>query len=391
MKRKLAKVAQIDAVNPIEGADKIEVVTVQGWHIVVAKGEFKPNDMCVMFEIDSFLPHDDERYAFLAERCMKRICAKDGTELDKGIRIRSVRLRGVVSQGLVIPLDKFPEITDNVIDDNGEDYLINPTSDDEEMKKQSLIGANVSDLLKVRHYDEVIELYHEQCVGACGICAEAYAKFPSDFCPRTDEERIQNCVNYFKEMVGRTFEVSEKADGSSCTMMYCPSANPERPFRVCSRNNDLKRETSAGVALMWRMADKYDVEAKLAAIYQVTGMELAFQGELVGVGIQKNRDKLKENDWLVFRVYDIKKQKFFEPAKRRALCKELGFKHVTVIEENMDVFSRFHTCDEILKFAEGKTANGNEREGVVFKSSDGKSPFVSFKAVSNRYLLKQED
>lgn len=201
----------------------------------------------------------------------------------------------------------------------------------------------------------------------------------------------QNLTEYFTTMVGRKFEVTEKSDGTSCTMMYCPSADEERPFRVCSRNNDLKRETAQGVSPLWLIAEKYEVEKHLKELYEETGAELVIQGEYVGIGIQKNRDKLKCNDWLVFRIYDIKAQSFVPPKYRRDLCEKWGLHHVRVIDESMDVFAKFHTCDELLKFAEGKTANGNEREGLVFKATDGIDPWCSFKAVSNRYLMKQED
>lgn len=395
-KRKLASVVRIATCEPIPDTERLSVATMEGkgWQVVVGRDEFKHGDLCCYFEIDSYLPKDDERYAFLSERCTRRIVAKDGTELDTGIRIRTIRLRGVYSQGLVMPLDKFPEIKERivhkVVGDKNTAILVNQQHGDDEPLEQELVGADVTSLLKVRHFDEIVEQWAEQSHGSCGVPFDAYGKFPSAYCPKTDEERCQNVTEYFTTMVGREFEVTEKSDGTSCTMMYCPSADAERPFRVCSRNNDLKRETAQGVSPLWLIAEKYDVEKHLKELYEETGAELAVQGEYVGIGIQKNRDKLKCNDWLVFRIYDIKAQCFVPPKYRRDLCEKWGLHHVRVIDESMDVFAKFHTCDELLKFAEGKTANGNEREGLVFKASDGLVPFVSFKAVSNRYLMKQE-
>lgn len=396
-KRKLASVVRIASCEPIPDTERLSVATMEGkgWNVVTGRNEFCNGDIGIYFEIDSFLPSDDERYAFLAERCTRRILAKDGTELDKGIRIRTMKLRGVVSQGLIMPLDKFPEITSRIgIKKDGEmktEMLINSQRGEDEPLEQELVGADVASLLRVRHYDEVVEQWADQCQGSCGVPFDAYGKFPTSYAPKTDEERCQNVTECFTTMVGRKFEVTEKSDGMSCTMMYCPSADDERPFRVCSRNNDLKRETAQGVSPLWLIAEKYEVEKHLKEHYAETGEELAIQGEYVGIGIQKNRDKLKTNDWLVFRIFDIKAQKFVSPQYRRELCAKWGLHHVRVIDESMDVFAKFHTCDELLKFAEGKTANGNEREGLVFKASDGLEPFVSFKAVSNRYLLKQED
>jgi len=396
-KRKLASVVKIASCEPIKDTDRLSVSMMEGmgWQVVTARDEFKAGDLAVYLEIDSYLPADDERYSFLAERCTKVIKAKDGTELDKGIKIRTIKLRGVISQGIVMPLDKFPEIKErivvNVVGGDNTAMFVNPQHGEEEPLEQELVGADVTSLLRVRHYDEVMEALADKCQGACGIPFDAYGKFPTDYCPKTDEIRIQSVVNYFTEMVGRKFEVTEKSDGSSCTMMYIPSADPERPFRVCSRNNDLKRETAQGVSPLWKMAEQYEVERHLREYYEQTGKEIAVQGEYVGIGIQKNRDKLKCNDWLVFRIFNFTDGEFMHPRMRRELCKNFGFHHVKVIDEEMDVFAKFHTCEELLKFAEGKTDNGNEREGVVFKATDGQKPFVSFKAVSNRYLMKQED
>ena len=124
-------------------------------------------------------------------------------------------------------------------------------------------------------------------------------------------------------------------------------------------------------------------------MYEQTGSELAFQGELVGPGLQSNRDLLAEHHWLVFRAYDIKAGRFIDPATTQTLCIQLGFEHVEVLDDDIDVFNKLHSVDEMLEAAEGKTASGNEREGLVFKSVD--EPYVSFKAVSNKYLLKQKD
>ena len=107
--RKLASLVEIDKILPIEGADKIEVATMvgKGWKVVVAKDEFKPGDLAVYFEIDSYLPADDERYAFLSERCLRKFVSKSGQVIRDGIKIKTIKLRGQVSQGLLIPVEKF--------------------------------------------------------------------------------------------------------------------------------------------------------------------------------------------------------------------------------------------------------------------------------------------
>ena len=135
------------------------------------------------------------------------------------------------------------------------------------------------------------------------------------------------------------------------------------------------------------MAFKYGVEEKLRKYWEDNGVELALQGELVGPGIQSNRDMFTEHEWKVFKVWDISNQRYLLPAIAQMVCENMGLKYVTVLAKSMPVFQKFANVDELLAFAEGKTERGNEREGVVFKTVD--EPYRSFKAVSNRYLLKQ--
>lgn len=390
--RKLASIAEIEKLEPIEGADRIEAAMMKGkgWRVVVGKGEFKPGDLVVYFEIDSALPAEDERYAFLKERCLKKFVSKSGQVLKEVLRIKTIRLRGIYSQGLVIPLEKFPEITDRIVYNEhlGRDLFTFPDSPDVvPIESCDVVGQDVTEILHVEHYDELVEALRPQTTHQ--LSGDAMGTFPS-LCPKTDEERIQNLGEYFETMKGREFQVTVKADGSSVTMFYSPSIDEENPFGVCSRNLRLKPETASGaVPLPWQMAKKYDVEAKLKSVFVRLGSELAVQGELVGPGIQSNRDILPEAKWLVFRIWDITEQKFLTPALAQSLCGSIGLDHVTILEDRMDVFNRFKNIDEILAFAEGKTERGNEREGVVFKSVD--KPYVSFKAVSNRYLMKQKD
>jgi len=392
--RKLASIAKIEKIEPIEGADKIEVAMMvgKGWRVVVGKNEFKPGDLVVYFEIDSALPADDPRYEFLKERCLKKFVTKSGTPIKECIRIRTIKLRGVFSQGLIIPLDKFPEITDDIVYDEklGHDVYICPGDEDaSKICHVDVLGADVTKKLGVEHYDELVEALRPQMGHT--MTGDAMGGFPSSQIPKTDEERIQNLTDYFSdpEMKDRTFQVTVKADGSSVTMFYAPkSIDPENPFGVCSRNLRLKPAKADGtVPLPWLMAKKYGVEEKLKKLYDETGAELALQGELVGPGIQSNRDLITEHEWLVFRAWNITGMKFDPPAVVEVLCEQLGLQHVTVLAEDMPVFHKFKNADEMLAFAEGKTARGNEREGVVFKSSEFDKPYVSFKAVSNKYLL----
>lgn len=362
--RKLASIVTIATCDPIPDTERLSVATMagKGWRVVTGRDEYKPGDRAVYFEIDSYLPADDERYGFLKERCLRRFVSKSGQVLKEGLRIRTAKLRGVISQGLLMPLDKYPEAKDKAD------------------------GDDVTELLRVEHYDEVAEAMRP-ATGGNPVAADAMGKFPSDFIPKTDEERIQNLGDYFETMKGRAFEVTEKNDGSSVTVFLSPTVDAAMPFGVCSRNLRLKPECDKGVPIPWRMVEKYSLREKLAKANAVSHTELAFQGELVGPGVNGNRDLYTDYEWHVFRIWDIKNQWFLMPGYAQDLCEDLGIPYVPVISKFMKVFDEITSMDELLKFAEGKTARGHEREGLVFKSADDK-PFVSFKAVSNRYLLK---
>lgn len=400
MSRKLASVVEIESVEPIPETERLSVATMhgKGWKVVVGRNDFKAGDTAVYFEIDSYLP-DEERYAFLRDRCLRKFCTKSGEVLKQGLRIKTIKLRGVISQGLLMPLSAFPDIEERIVPhptvvhsvDDKPQLVIDEVVESENGEKAiaktrvDLVGADVTQLLRVAHFDEV----KAALAPAMGnpVSAESAGSFPS-YVPKTDEERIQNLVEYFTTMKDRTFEVTVKADGSSVTMLYAPTEDPEAPFKVCSRNLNLKPEKSDGTKpLPWQMAFKYDVEEKLRKYWEDHGIELAVQGELIGPGIQSNRDMLTEHEWRVFKIWDITNQRYLLPDTAKKVCDGMGLKYVTVIASGVPVFQKFKNVDELLLFAEGKTDRGNEREGLVFKTMD--EPYRTFKAVSNRYLLKQ--
>lgn len=432
MARKLASIVEIESCEPIPDTERLSVATMKGkgWKVVTGRDEFHSGDLAVYFEIDSFLDSNDERYAFLKDRCLKRFVSKSGNVLRDGIRIKTIKLRGVVSQGLLMPLDKFPEIKERVHhftkedaweqkDDQyvGIDVLVTKTEDEyrEEIEEDErkyaeehngerpnyvwkkylygdncspLVGADVTNLLHVEHYDEVKEQLQPQTGNA--LSADALGTFPSAYIPKTDEERIQNLGDWFEKMKGRKWQVSIKADGSSCTIAFSPTIDFDNPNIVCSRNLRLKRETASGaVPVYWQVAEKFNILGKLSELL-LTGKEYAMQGECVGPGVNGDRNKEQEYIFKCFRVWDIKEQKFLNPNEAAALCKELDIPHVEVQATDFPFFDEITTMEDALKFAEGKTKEGNEREGIVLKTCDD-GPYASFKIVSNRYLMKQED
>ena len=246
---KLASVERILSLTPIPGADKIEVATIKGWKVVVQKNIYNVNDLCVYIEIDSLVPLSHPAFTFLNKD-------KEGVTHH---RVRTIKLKQQISQGLVIPLSYLPSYVNWVE------------------------GNDVTEILEVKKYEKEIPVQ---------MRGQVLRYFPS-FLRKTDEERGQNLINEFADFQGKGFYITEKLDGTSFTAYLF-----EGKFGVCSRNLELK-ETEDNI--YWQIARKYNIENLL----KEQGQSLAIQGEIVGPGIQDNKYKLNGHQLFVFRVWDI--------------------------------------------------------------------------------------
>tara|TARA_B110000503_G_scaffold121703_1_gene185561 strand:+ start:577 stop:1620 length:1044 start_codon:yes stop_codon:yes gene_type:complete len=343
--RKLASIRKIDTIRPIEGADAIECAVVGGWTVVVKKGEFAAGDLAVYCEIDSWIPH--ALAPFLSKGNEPRVY--DGIA---GERLRTIKLRGQLSQGLLLPVEI----------DNGQF-----TGDVHVVKGEPVeVGEDVSKLLGIVKYEAPIPAQ---------LAGEVKGMFPG-WIQKTDQERIQNLKEelafWAKEQ--HAWEITEKLDGSSMTVYL-----RDGEFGVCSRNLELKpSETNS----LWKVAVANDLELKLRR----ANRNIALQGELIGEGIQGNPYKMKGQDFFLFDIYNIDTNKYFTPAERKAFVDEFDIKHVPVFGSL--VMDESTTVDALLTLAEGKSVMGMvgcEREGLVFKILDMQ---CSFKAISNKFLLK---
>lgn len=339
--RKMATIRKIDALNTIEGADAIECATIGGWKVVVKKGEFAVGDRAVYCEIDSWIP--TEIASFLSK-------GKEPREFEgiHGERLRTVKLRGQLSQGLLLNLDDVIPQTNSFVE-----------------------GDDVSELLNIVKWEMPMNAQ---------LAGMAKGNFPSEI-PKTDQERAQNLVAEIRAAAesGTEYEVTEKLEGSSMTVYLI-----DGEFGVCSRNLDLK-ETEGNT--FWQVARRDGIEAKMRGLFG--DKNLAVQGELIGPGIQGNIYKLREPEFRVFDIYDVFGGAYLSPMFRRALVEEMGLLHVPVLHTNQNLGTG--SVEEILKFAEGKSVIGDitgpEREGIVFKEANGG---MSFKAISNKYLLGEK-
>jgi RNA ligase (TIGR02306 family) len=309
----------------------------------------------VYIEIDSWVPHT--LAPFLSKGNYPRVY----NEVE-GERLRTVKLRGQVSQGLLLPVsvldfDSFYRSEIRVL----------------RAIRNCVPNVDVSEVLGIQKWEPALEF----------MSADAQGAFPSQI-PKTDQERIQNLSSELAQWKTEdlTWEVTEKLEGSSMT---CYLIDGE--FGVCSRNLDLK-ETEGNS--FWETARHEDIEAKM----RDTGpdAQFAIQGELIGPGIQGNIYKLSRPEFHVFDVYNISACRYLNPNERWHLIRLMGLRHVPVLAPNARLYDTLGITDipHLLKFAEGQTVlltSNTEREGIVFKEVNGG---MSFKAISNNYLLGEK-
>jgi len=342
MERKLATVRRIKEILPIEGADRIELAVVDGWKVVVAKDvQHKVGDLVIYCEIDSFLPIREE-FEFLRKSSYKKMGDQEG------FRLRTAKMKGQISQGLILPI-----------------FVLNPP--DTNIYVQPFEGLDVTEMLDIVKYEPPIP---------ANLAGKVKGLFPS-FLVKTDEERAQNIAVEYSALCFQSkhqFYVTEKLDGSSATFYI---NNGE--FGVCSRNLELLETEDNS---FWKVARELKLEENLRALEK----NICLQGELIGEGIQGNPYGIKGQTVRFFSVYLIDSRTRLGIKDLEDICFMIGLQTVPILESN---FLLPNTIEEMLQYAEGKSALNpkTEREGVVVRSLDGT---ISFKAISNKFLLKNE-
>lgn len=355
MERVLAKVVTIDEVHKHPNADSLDICTIGGWEVVAKIGEYKPNDVAIYCEVDSWIPKEVAGFLFKGR-------SYNGVE---GERLRTIKLRGSLSQGLLLPLSILHDLAFDFVDDEGE-AVYTPA----DYKDFEVVGSDVTDFLGIQKWEKPLPA----CLGGL-----AKGNFPS-FIPKTDQERVQNLSRTLEKYWGEVFEATLKLDGSSCTIYF----DDHHGSGVCSRNLNLVE--SEGNAF-WQAARKYEIIEKLIDYNIRTGHNLAVQGEVIAPNIQGNYEKVQELEFYAFDVYDITAQRYLLPEERRWVLEHLNIPQVPVFEWKWALDDTWNVA-QILEIAEGNGMNkGVSREGLVFKHH--KSDF-SFKAISNAYLLKAD-
>jgi RNA ligase (TIGR02306 family) len=341
MDRKLASLQRILKLEPIEGADRIELATILGWSCVVKKGQFKEGDIVIFCEIDSLIP-----------KCIwSNFLWKEGDTKEK-YRLKTCKMKGHISQGLVLPTSILPVDIFQVIHE----------------------GLNVTEYLGIEKYVPYIPT---------NLQAEILGDFPS-FIPKTDQTRLQSYPNILNIAHGKSVTITEKLDGCSTTYFI-----KNNHFGVCSRNIELKENEHN---IYWKMAKKYNIEEKLREYYSKFG-NIAIQGEIIGQGIQSNKYKLEDNKLFIFNIYDIEYYNYVDDSLMESWCCFLGLDVVP----DVDIIDLDGSVEEWIELSKGNSKiNPNVlREGIVVKGineeiypSFGR---LSFKVINPDFLIKHNE
>lgn len=362
MERSLAHIEKVHNIRPIENADRIEQIGVLGWNLIAKKGEFKYGDLCVYIEIDSKVDETNENFAFLE---------------NKKYKVKSMKMRGVISQGLALPVsilkgknyklgqDVTSELKITKIED---DYK--PTEQDslsklKQSKKKLLNNHAIKYFMRYSWFRKLMIMLF--------IPTKKKNGYPA-WVTKTDETRVQNMPQILRNK--NPLQVTEKLDGTSTTFTLKKSGKKKFNFIVCSRN----MVVGDGTVYM-EMAKKYDVENTLKALIGENEF-ITLQGETIGDGIQKNKYGLKDKAFFAFNLVTSGKGKI-DSIEASKLLRQHGIDWCPIVS---DSYILPDTIEELMEYSTGKSElNDTLREGYVFRD---KNNTISFKCVSNEFLLK---
>lgn len=381
--RMMAWIAKVDAVEKHPNADSLDICTVGGWKCVTKLGEYEEGDLVVYVSIDSWVP--ESVAPFLVKSKPREF---NGV---KGERLRTIKLRGQLSQGLILSPStiKYTSEKDKVNALKGEGPITDLLNDirftlGKEAGDLEIEGMDVTELLNIQKWEKPLPAQ---------LAGQTRRYFP-EFLRKTDQERVQNLKKEISEWNAKNiiWEVTEKLEGSSMTVyakfeVADEYNQPIIDVGVCSRNLELKMDQEGNTFI-----DTAKNTGLIDALTRYVGLgygEIAVQGELIGPGIQDNIYGLDKHEFHVFDIWNITKREYVNPYERVKTVEALNrmgadIKHVPILGYQLNP----SVVEDALYMAEGSSRLADvEREGIVFKAVDQD---LSFKAISNSYLMGEK-
>jgi RNA ligase (TIGR02306 family) len=334
---KLASIEQVLEITPIEGADKIEIATVLGWQVVVKKNEYKKGDLCVYIPIDTTIDPTRNCFKFLA----------NPSKPEERVKIKTIKLRGVFSQGLLLPISSVPSI-------------------------EPSIGADVSELLDVQKYEkETILVQNGNTTN--------FIPFPTNIISKTDEDNLKTKYQVIDEVLDKDVYITLKMDGSSLTII---SNNNE--FIVCSRNYVIN---DGHIMYQFVLNDK--IKDKILSLNK----NIAIQGEFCGPKVNNNSMQLKNYKFYVFNIKDLDSNTYYGMNDIKNICSNIGLDTVPILDvvkcNSSWTISKFQDYANKVTY----TTNMNKKvpaEGIVIRPIDpiwssNLNKYLSFKIINQNY------
>lgn len=355
----LASVQKIIKIEPIEGADAIELAFVLGWQVVVKKNEFKVGELVVYIQIDTVVP-ETEQFEFLRER---------------NFRVRTIKLRKQLSQGLIIPFplskkDRAYQEGYNVTEIIGVKKYEKPDNNPI-IEKPRMPKVWYKKWLYLFKYNILYKVFPN-------LRPKTRSPFPTNLVSITDEERIQNIPATFTKYAGKTFIVREKLDGSSITIIH-NKVFGKSVFRICSRRFELHDKKNDWFKTFESTNFRLEI-SKLIEYYQTN--DIIIQGECIGK-FNGNHHNLKKDEIRVFNIFvdgNPLNPIAFENVTSTLRIPVCPIRGTYVLPTTMEA---------VLFLSEGEDCLNPKapREGLVWRCVDDN---FSFKAINNAYLLKEK-
>ena len=352
---KLASIERILEIKDIDGADRIQAARVLGYWTVIKRGEFKVGDLCVFHMPDTIVDIEKfpEAYSILKEP-----------------RLKVIKLRKQVSQGLALPIIKFASAMPSLA------ALYESLEDKYSESLNPVIGADVSEFIGIKKYEKPIP----ECMK--GITK---GNFPG-FIPKTDENNLRS----YPAILGNLYAEEEvyvtvKIDGQSSTYYW-----HDDKFGVCSRNLELVFNENNG---FWKNAAKHNIEDALTDYSKITGKSWALQGESYGPGIQGNKTGVAELSFAAFALYNITDAYIASLDEFWNFCQTYEIPSVYKLEHSGKLEKLGKNIDELLDKVNGQCYNnGSPAEGLVFRAAR-RIPYadlrdLSGKIISEKFALK---
>jgi len=354
----LASIQRIIKITPIEGADAIETATVLGWEVVVKKNEYKVGDLACYIQIDTVVPELPE-YEFLRER---------------KFRVRTIKLRKQISQGLLVPLPNPKRLLkegDDVTELLGVKKYEKPDNNPERYEKPRMPKVWYKKWVYILKYNFLFKMFP-------ALQKKSRSPFPKHLVSITDEERIQNIPRVLETHKGKNFVVSYKLDGSSITIIHSKVLGKSK-YRICSRRFELhdKKNDWYKVFSETKFGDEI---TKLTAYFKTD--DIIVQGEAIGK-FNGNHHNLQQEKIMLFNIYvngkRLNQKEFMD------VCKKNNIPHCPMYKETV----LDHSLADILKESEIKDLINPkvDVEGLVWRCVEDNT---SFKVINNKYLLKTE-